>query len=159
MLIEKEAAQSSQGIQTLLEAEKEAARIVQGARNYRVQRLKEARTEAIKEIEELKARKNAEFQAFEAEHSGSSDQSFALVEAETESKLVAIKEAFENKKLDVMDKLFHTTDFDNNFTVLIITTPTTKSHGKGQNRYKFRGKQLEKEQQEILSDFCEDIYT
>ncbi|CAG8575751.1 6759_t:CDS:2 [Dentiscutata erythropus] len=99
------AAQSSQGITTLLEAEKEAAKIVQKARNYRVQRLKEARTEAIKEIEALKARKNAEFQAFEAEHAGSSDQSVALVEAETESKLVSIKEAFENKKSGVMENL------------------------------------------------------
>ncbi|KAF0480159.1 V-type ATPase [Gigaspora margarita] len=100
------AAQSSQGIQTLLEAEKDAAKIVQNARTYRVQRLKEARTEAIKEIEALKARKNAEFQSFEAEHAGSSDQSVALVEAETESKLITIKEAFENKKPLVMEKLF-----------------------------------------------------
>ncbi|CAG8667251.1 12083_t:CDS:2 [Gigaspora rosea] len=100
------AAQSSQGIQTLLEAEKEAAKVVQKARTYRVTRLKEARTEAIKEIEALKARKNAEFQAFEAEHAGSSDQSVALVEAETESRLVTIQEAFENKKSVVMEKLF-----------------------------------------------------
>ena len=33
----------------------------------RVQRLKDARTEAAKEIEELKEQKNAEFKAFEAE--------------------------------------------------------------------------------------------
>jgi len=57
----KMAHQNSQGIQTLLDAEKEAAKIVQKARQYRVQRLKDARTEAAKEIEELKAQKKCRF--------------------------------------------------------------------------------------------------
>jgi V-type H+-transporting ATPase subunit G len=41
---------SSQGISTLLEAEKEASKVVQKARQYRIQRLKDARTEALKVI-------------------------------------------------------------------------------------------------------------
>jgi len=67
---ETQAAQQTQGIQTLLEAEKDAAKIVQQARQCsswfrsfpahngemrsvdRVQRLKDARSEAQKEIEE-----------------------------------------------------------------------------------------------------------
>ncbi|RIA96470.1 H+-ATPase G subunit-domain-containing protein [Glomus cerebriforme] len=97
--------QNSQGIQTLLEAEKEAAKIVQKARQYRVQRLKDARTEAAKEIEELKAQRNTDFQEFEAEHAGNSDQSFAKLNAETDAKLAAIQTAFDNNKNAVMEKL------------------------------------------------------
>lgn len=78
---------SAQGIQTLLDAEKEASKIVTKARecertlgentvgqvgtdSYRLdrtQRVKDARGEASKEIEELKAKKEAEFKEFESE--------------------------------------------------------------------------------------------
>ncbi|CAI2171966.1 5660_t:CDS:2, partial [Funneliformis geosporum] len=97
--------QNSQGIQTLLEAEKEAAKIVQKARQYRVQRLKDARTDAARAIEELKEQKNSEFQNFEAEHVGSSDQSNVKVAAETDEKLVEVQKAFEKNKNSVIDKL------------------------------------------------------
>ncbi|RHZ89311.1 hypothetical protein Glove_16g169 [Diversispora epigaea] len=97
------AAQSSQGIQTLLEAEKEASKIVAKARNFRVQRLKEARTEAAKEIEILKAQKKEEFESFEAEHKGSQD--LDKVKAETEAMIVSINEAFTEKKSKVADRL------------------------------------------------------
>jgi V-type H+-transporting ATPase subunit G len=53
------------GISTLLEAEREAGKVVAKAKAYRTQRLKVARTEASKEIEALKASKAAEFAAFE----------------------------------------------------------------------------------------------
>jgi V-type H+-transporting ATPase subunit G len=53
------------GISTLLDAEKEAAKIVAKAKAYRIQRLKDARLEASKEIEALKAAKAAEFAQFE----------------------------------------------------------------------------------------------
>ncbi|CAG8453267.1 5638_t:CDS:2 [Paraglomus occultum] len=99
------AASNSQGIQTLVEAEKEAAKIVQKARQYRVDRLKAARTEAAKEIEALKAQKNEEFQQFETEHAGSSDQSFAKITAETETKLAQIQEAFNEHKAAVIERL------------------------------------------------------
>ncbi|KAF9245241.1 H+-ATPase G subunit-domain-containing protein [Melanogaster broomeanus] len=79
-----QAAQHSQGIQTLLEAEKEAAKIVQQARQYRVQRLKDARSEASKEIEEYRREKEAEFKAFEASHAGSTFNAQAAVDKETE---------------------------------------------------------------------------
>ncbi|TFY68493.1 hypothetical protein EVJ58_g963 [Rhodofomes roseus] len=59
-------AQQSQSIQTLLEAEKEAAKTVQQARQYRVQKLKDARAQAAKEIEVYKRQKEDEFKAFEA---------------------------------------------------------------------------------------------
>ncbi|CAG8572343.1 4802_t:CDS:2 [Diversispora eburnea] len=97
------AAQSSHGIQTLLEAEKEASKIVSKARNFRVQRLKEARTEAAKEIEILKAQKKEEFELFEAEHKESSD--LDKVKADTEAIIVTINEAFVENKSKVTDRL------------------------------------------------------
>merc|ERR1711977_709715 len=63
------AAQNSAGIQTLLDAEREAQKIVQKAREYRTKRVKDARSEAQKEIDEYKASKDKEFKAFEEKHS------------------------------------------------------------------------------------------
>ncbi|KAF8944382.1 H(+)-transporting V1 sector ATPase subunit G [Haplosporangium gracile] len=102
------AASNSTGIQTLLEAEKEASKIVQKARTYRVQRLKDARAEAAKEIEELKASKNEAFKNFEQEHAGSSDQTSHRVEVETEQKRVEIEAAFAKNREAVLHKLVDT---------------------------------------------------
>ncbi|CEJ90225.1 Putative Vacuolar ATP synthase subunit G [[Torrubiella] hemipterigena] len=62
-------AQNSAGIQTLLDAEREASKIVQKAREFRTKRVKEARDEAKKEISDYKSKKDDEFKKFEAEHS------------------------------------------------------------------------------------------
>ncbi len=51
-------------IATLLEAEKEASKIVQQSRQYRNDRLKSARVEAQKEIEDLRKQKQTEFDNF-----------------------------------------------------------------------------------------------
>jgi len=99
------AAQQSQGIQTLLEAEKEAAKIVQQARQYRVQKLKDARTEASKEIEEYKKSKEQEFKAFEASHAGTTFNTQASQDTETEAKLQEIDVVFNQKKDAVVSTL------------------------------------------------------
>ncbi|KAI6044312.1 H+-ATPase G subunit-domain-containing protein [Pisolithus marmoratus] len=87
------AAHPSQGIQTLLEAEKEAAKIVQQARQYRVQRLKDARSEATREIEEYRRVKEDEFKAFEASHAGNISNAQVAIDKETDVKLQSITEA------------------------------------------------------------------
>ncbi|CAM0135317.1 hypothetical protein VKS41_000098 [Umbelopsis sp. WA50703] len=97
-------ASSSQGINTLLEAEREAAKIVEKAKQYRVQRLKDARTEANKEIEEIKAQKNAEYQKFVSEHAGESTGA-SKVEAETEEKLKEIDQQYKENKQKVVQKM------------------------------------------------------
>ncbi|RKO85369.1 H+-ATPase G subunit-domain-containing protein, partial [Blyttiomyces helicus] len=102
---EQEKAQSAQGIQTLLEAEKDASKIVAKARQYRIQRLKDARTEAAKEIEALKAERNKEFANFEKQYSGSSDDTFSKVNAETETRLVEVAEAYQKNREAVFDLL------------------------------------------------------
>ncbi|KAF9161753.1 H(+)-transporting V1 sector ATPase subunit G [Actinomortierella ambigua] len=94
--------------QTLLEAEKEASKIVQKARQYRVQRLKDARAEAAKEIEELKAAKNQAFKEFEQQHAGSSDKTSQHVQVETEQKRVQIEAEFSENSEAVLQMLLDT---------------------------------------------------
>lgn len=96
---------SAQGIQTLLDAEKEASKIVTKAREYRTQRVKDARGEASKEIEELKAKKEAEFKAFESEHTGDRTSSQAAVDKSTDEQLAQMKALFEKQKSIVIDSL------------------------------------------------------
>ncbi|CAA7267423.1 unnamed protein product [Cyclocybe aegerita] len=99
------AAQQSQGIQTLLEAEKEAAKIVQQARQYRVQKLKDARAEASKEIEEYKRAKEQEFKAFEDSHAGNTSTTQAALDKETDAKLREIDVVYEKKRDHVVKTL------------------------------------------------------
>ncbi|KAL0078281.1 G subunit of V-type ATPase [Phycomyces blakesleeanus] len=99
------AASSSQGINTLLDAEREAAKIVQKAKQYRVQCLKDARSQATKEIEELKTQKAAEYQAFVAQHSGQSDETLNQVNAETDAKITELQALYEEHKSDAVEKL------------------------------------------------------
>ncbi|KAA1468854.1 V-type ATPase [Dentipellis sp. KUC8613] len=99
------AAQQSQGIQTLLEAEKDAAKVVQQARQYRQQRLKDARAEATKEIEAYKRTKEAEFKAFEDSHAGINQEAQAAVDKDTEVKLQSITDAYLAHKDAVVKKL------------------------------------------------------
>jgi len=78
---------------------------VQQARQYRVQRLKDARLEASKEIEAYKKAKDAEFKAFEASHAGTTFDAQTAVDKETEVKLQTISEAFSQNKDKVVNKL------------------------------------------------------
>ena len=63
-------AQNTASIQTLLEAEREAAGIVEKARAYRAQRVKDARSEATKEVDAYKAEKEKAFKEYEEKVSG-----------------------------------------------------------------------------------------
>ncbi|RPD64405.1 V-type ATPase [Lentinus tigrinus ALCF2SS1-6] len=99
------AGQQAQNIQALLEAEKEAAKVVQQARQYRVQRLKDARSEAAKEIEAYKASKDQEFKAFEASHAGNTQTVQASIDKDTEVKQQEIRAQYEGNKEKVVQKL------------------------------------------------------
>ncbi|KAI0028923.1 H+-ATPase G subunit-domain-containing protein [Vararia minispora EC-137] len=99
------AAQHSQGIQTLLEAEKEAAKVVQQARQYRVQRLKDARSEAQKEIDEYRKAKEAEFAEFQSSHAGTTQNVQATIDKQTETQLQAISDRYATHKDTVVRKL------------------------------------------------------
>ncbi|KAI3395399.1 hypothetical protein diail_1390 [Diaporthe ilicicola] len=86
-------AQNSAGIQTLLEAEKDASKIVQKSREFRTKRVKEARDEAKKEIEEYRASKEEEYKKFEAEHSQGNKKAEEEANKEAEGKIKEIQAA------------------------------------------------------------------
>ncbi|GAA5991310.1 hypothetical protein JCM11641_002819 [Rhodosporidiobolus odoratus] len=98
-------AANSQGIATLLDAEKEASQIVAKAREYRGQRIKEARGEASKEIDALKVKKDKEFDDFEKQHSGSASSSQSDVDAATAAQLEHIQSSFDQNRSKVVDQL------------------------------------------------------
>ena len=84
-----------------------------GSPSDRVQRLKDARAEALKEIETLKASKNAEFIEYEKkvwteelnQYSGDSGDNVKQAERETEAALKVIASDFSANKQSVIDKL------------------------------------------------------
>ncbi|KAF9515081.1 hypothetical protein BS47DRAFT_1328354 [Hydnum rufescens UP504] len=99
------ASSQSQGIQTLLEAEKEAAKVVQQARQYRLQRLKDARSQAQKEIEEYRKTKDEEFRKIEGQRKGLIETAQATVDKETEAKLKVVQESLTKNRDAVVKKL------------------------------------------------------
>ncbi|PWY78130.1 vacuolar ATP synthase subunit G [Aspergillus sclerotioniger CBS 115572] len=100
-------AQNSAGIQTLLDAEREAQKIVQQAREYRTKRIREAKSEAQKEIEEYRKQKEEEFKKFEAEHSSGYKKAEEDANKEAEVKLQEIKDAGNEKGAKVTEGLIH----------------------------------------------------
>ncbi|VVT50509.1 uncharacterized protein SAPINGB_P002787 [Magnusiomyces paraingens] len=110
-------AQNSAGIQTLLEAERKAHDIVQNARTFRTQRLKSAKADAASEIEAYKKQKEAEFQKFEADHSGSSTKDEEEANESVKSELEHIKKQAAEGEAQVIDRLLEA-----------VSTPTPKLH-------------------------------
>ncbi|KAK1819794.1 H(+)-transporting V1 sector ATPase subunit G [Friedmanniomyces endolithicus] len=85
------AAQNSAGIQTLLDAEREAQKIIQKAREYRTKRVKDARSEAQKEIEDYRKQREDEFQSFEKEHTSGNKAAEEQADKDTQKQLDEIK--------------------------------------------------------------------
>ncbi|KAB8243997.1 H+-ATPase G subunit-domain-containing protein [Aspergillus flavus] len=96
---------SKDGIQTLLDAEREAQKIVQQAREYRTKRIRDAKSEAQKEIEEYRNQKEQEFKKFEAEHSSGYKKAEEDANKEAEVKLQEIKDAGNSKGAKVVEDL------------------------------------------------------
>ncbi|KAJ2035891.1 hypothetical protein H4S03_004012 [Coemansia sp. S3946] len=111
-------ASNSQGIHTLLEAEKEASSIVAQARECkyltasfyalksidRVRRLRDARTEAAKDISELQARKTSELSAIQ-QKSVNQTELTESIQRDTDERLVGIRSQFEQQKQQAVAKL------------------------------------------------------
>lgn len=107
----------SSGIQALLKTEKEAAEIVNEARKYRTNRLKSAKADAQKEIDEYKAQKEAELKKYESDHSGLNDSISKDADVQVESALKDIKGKYAEKKSSVVKLLVDAT-----------TTPAPELH-------------------------------
>ncbi|KAK4149649.1 H+-ATPase G subunit-domain-containing protein [Chaetomidium leptoderma] len=95
-------AQNSAGIQTLLDAEREASKIVQ---KYRTKRVREARDEAKKEIEAYRANKEAEYKDFEAQHSHGNKQAEDEADKEADAKIKEIRESGQKGQDQVISNL------------------------------------------------------
>ncbi|KAH1282377.1 hypothetical protein KXW98_009179 [Aspergillus fumigatus] len=100
-------AQNSAGIQTLLDAEREAQKIVQQAREYRTKRIRDAKAEAQKEIDEYRQQKEEEFKKFEAEHSSGYKKAEEDANKEAEVKLQDIQTAGKEKGNKVVEDLIN----------------------------------------------------
>ncbi|KAF4302264.1 vacuolar ATPase [Botryosphaeria dothidea] len=108
-------AQNSAGIQTLLDAEREAQKIIQKenvlqlrsptAAFDRTKRVKDARSEAQKEIEEYRQKKEEEFKAFEKEHSSGNKKAEEEADKATDVKLKEIKDIGGKSGSKVVDQL------------------------------------------------------
>lgn len=77
----------------MLDAEKNASKIVQQAREYRTKRVREARDEAKKEIDDYRKSKEDEFKKFESEHAAGNKQAEDEANKEAETKITEIKSA------------------------------------------------------------------
>ncbi|KAI4648070.1 hypothetical protein J4E90_004087 [Alternaria incomplexa] len=95
-------AQNSAGIQTLLDAEREAQKIVQQDRTKRV---KDARNEAQKEIEDYRKEKESEYQKFEKEHSSGNQKAEEDAKKDTDAKVKEIDEIGNKSGSKVVDQL------------------------------------------------------
>ncbi|KXX80960.1 V-type proton ATPase subunit G [Madurella mycetomatis] len=87
------------------QAEREASKIVQKAREFRTKRVREARDEAKKEIEAYRAKKEAEYKAFEAEHTQGNKQAEDEANREAEAQIQQIKESAKKGQDKVIDDL------------------------------------------------------
>ncbi|EEH48235.2 V-type ATPase, G subunit [Paracoccidioides brasiliensis Pb18] len=103
----KMSAQNSAGIQTLLDAEREAQKIVQNADlAYLIfQPENDARAEAQKEIEEYRQKKEEEFKKFEAEHSSGNKVAEDEANKEAEAKVQQIRDIGKQKGSQVVEDL------------------------------------------------------
>ncbi|KAI4193418.1 MAG: hypothetical protein LQ350_008328 [Teloschistes chrysophthalmus] len=98
-------AQNSKGIQTLLDSEREAQKIVQKAREYRSKRVKDAKSEAQKEIDDYRKEKEEEFQKFEKEHTSGNKKAEDDADKDAEQQMSSIKGAGSKKGQDVVNDL------------------------------------------------------
>ncbi|KAI1655491.1 vacuolar ATPase [Daldinia decipiens] len=98
-------AQNSTGIQTLLDAEREASKIVQKAREFRTKRVREARDEAKKEVEAYRRAKEEEFKRFEAEHTQGNKQAEDDANREADAKIKEIQAAGQKSQDKVAEDL------------------------------------------------------
>lgn len=97
-------AQKSQGIQQLLAAEKKAADLVADARKRKTKRLKQAKEEAIAEIERFRNECESNFKQKQRSEMGQDDFQ-KRINDETENKLSVMGEQVETNKEKVITRM------------------------------------------------------
>ncbi|XP_074270558.1 V-type proton ATPase subunit G 1-like [Silene latifolia] len=94
-----------EGIQMLLAAEQEAQQIVTNARNLKMQRLKQAKDEADREIMHFRSQLEKEYQNKISESSGQSGSTVKRLENETQEKIQKLKDSASRVTPDVVGLL------------------------------------------------------
>eukprot|EP00743_Colponemidia_sp_Colp-15_P000965 GILK01001064.1.p1 GENE.GILK01001064.1~~GILK01001064.1.p1 ORF type:complete len:140 (-),score=20.44 GILK01001064.1:100-471(-) len=95
---------SQAGIQALLRAEEEASRIVNRARENRTKKLRDAKTEADREIAQFKAQQEDRFQRDVAERWGNQEGSRELEEA-TQREIGMVRQDYTANKDAVIEMM------------------------------------------------------
>lgn len=98
-------ASQTQGIQQLLGAEKRAAEKISEARKRKNRRMKQAKDEAMVEIERYKAERETAFKEKESKQAGSKDGIQAQIEADTSVKIAAMARSVDDGKAAVLQNL------------------------------------------------------
>eukprot|EP01126_Amoeba_proteus_P001686 TRINITY_DN10502_c0_g1_i17.p1 TRINITY_DN10502_c0_g1~~TRINITY_DN10502_c0_g1_i17.p1 ORF type:complete len:113 (+),score=27.38 TRINITY_DN10502_c0_g1_i17:19-357(+) len=98
----------NKGIARLLQAEKDAAKIIQEARNARKARLNQAKTDAKKELDAYMAERTAAFNKFKNEHQKGTSEVEENLKRETEKQIRHIREASDRHADDVVRLLIDT---------------------------------------------------
>jgi len=98
-------ASQTQGIQQLLAAEKRAAEKVGEARKRKARRLKQAKDEAVSEIEKFKAERERQFRDYEKHFMGSRDDIATRIDGETKVKIDTMNKSVATMKDKVIQDL------------------------------------------------------
>ena len=98
-------AMQSRGILELMEAEKEADKLVKDARKKKAARLKQAVEEARWDIDTYKKDRDKTFQEQQAKYAGSKDNFAAKIEKDTEEKLEQLSVDVDTHKEEVLKRL------------------------------------------------------
>jgi V-type H+-transporting ATPase subunit G len=98
-------ASQSEGIQRLLEAEKEAQKDVDAARRQKAKKLKQAKDEAKAEIQVFTKEREALYKEKEAEIMGGRNELKQQIDAETQHKIDEMARRVEQRQIDVVDQL------------------------------------------------------
>lgn len=98
-------ASQTQGIQQLLGAEKRAAERIGEARKRKARRMKQAKDEAMVEIERYKVEREAAFREKEGKQAGNKEEILVKIEADTSVKIAAMARSVEEGKAKVLQDL------------------------------------------------------
>jgi V-type H+-transporting ATPase subunit G len=96
---------SNPHIAMLLEAEREAAAIVTRARQYRVERLKNAKSEAMAEIQALREQKQREFEEYEQSFRETTARMDKDQEEKTQKQIKHVRETVEGHKEELIQMI------------------------------------------------------
>merc|ERR1711988_2080333 len=93
------------GIKELLAAEKDAAKIVAEAKQKRMGKMKKAKEDAQREIAEYKSSREADFNAYKAQHSSGGSASSEALASQTQAAIADLEREANKNRAQVVDML------------------------------------------------------